>query len=259
MELPLFALEELQAFLLCLLRVGSLMMAIPILAGRQVPAQVRLGLAVVLALLVFPLVDHLIPRHLFSPGGLALLVVQEIILGSMVAFIGRFVFNAVEMGGTVVGYKMGFAAANIFDPQTQSQSSVVAKFQSTLAMMIFLALDGHFLFLQIIARSYELLPLGQLNLGGEAVPFLMRLVGNMFSMAVQLSAPVLAVLILSGFVMGILARVFPQLNVLFLSFPVNIGLAFLVTGLTLSMVATLLSREFDAAGERILQLFRLLS
>ncbi len=80
---------------------------------------------------------------------------------------------------------------------------------------------------------------GQLDLSGEAVPYLMKLASHMFTIGVQFSAPVLAVLLLSGLILGILARVFPQLNVFLISFPINIGTAFIVIALTLSMLSML--------------------
>lgn len=259
MEVQLFALTDLQAFLLCLGRVGAMVAALPLFGSAQVPAQVRLGFALLLALLVFPLVQPNLPAAELPALGLGVVLAQEVLLGAMVGLIARMVFTAVQMGGAVVGYQMGFAAANVFDPQTQSQNSLISQFQNTLALLVFLALDAHYLFLEAMVRSFKLLPPGQLNLGGEAVPFLMGLAGNMFSLGVQLSAPILAVLLVSAFILGILARIFPQLNVLMLSFPINIGVAFLVIGLTLNLVAALLSREFGAWEERFQQLFLFLS
>jgi flagellar biosynthetic protein FliR len=86
----------------------------------------------------------------------------------------------------------------------------------------------------------------------------MELTSRMFSLGVQFSAPVLAVLLLSGLILGVLARVFPQLNVFLLSFPLNIGISFLVIALTLDMVTSLLRREFDAMGERIMTILQYL-
>ncbi len=255
MTITLFAVAEVQAFLICLARVLSLVTALPLFGSQQVPARVRLGLGVLLALLVFPVVGETLPRQELSALALAVLIGREVILGFMVGFVGRLIFTAVEMGGAVVGYQMGFAAANVFDPQNQSQISLISRFQSTLALLIFMALDAHYLFFEAMVRSFRILPPGDLNLGGEAVPFLLRLAGDMFTLGVQLSAPILAVLLMSGFILGILARIFPQLNVFLLSFPINIGVAFLVIGLTLSMVAALLGREFGALEGRFEQLF----
>jgi flagellar biosynthetic protein FliR len=80
----------------------------------------------------------------------------------------------------------------------------------------------------------------------------------MFVLAVRFSAPVLALLLLSGLVLGIMSRVFPQLNVFMLSYPINIGLALLVIGLTFQMVSSLLTREFNLLGERFVHMFQLL-
>jgi flagellar biosynthetic protein FliR len=158
----------------------------------------------------------------------------------------------------VIGYQMGFAAANVFDPQNQQQTSLIGQFQNVLAILIFLALDIHHLFLQAIVASYDVLPPGLLDLSGGAVPYLLQLSGNIFILGVKFSAPVLAVLLLSGLVLGILSRVFPQLNVFMLSFPLNIGLALLGIGLTLNLASTLLGREFNALWDQIQHLFRLL-
>lgn len=258
MELQLIPVEKFQSFLICAARVGALMGSLPVFSGGQTPARVQTGLAVILSLVVFPVLEPFIPHQIFEPFGLALLLANEALLGILLGFAARLIFTAVEFGGTVVGYQMGFAAANVFDPQNERQISLISQFQSVLAILLFLALDIHHLFLRAIVHSYQLLPPGHLDFSGGAVPFLMQLAGSMFVLGVKFSAPILAVLLLSGFVLGILARVFPQLNVLMLSFPVNIGLAFLVIGLTLNMMMALLGREFNALGEQFMQFFQLL-
>ncbi|HKL24784.1 MAG TPA: flagellar biosynthetic protein FliR, partial [Desulfuromonadales bacterium] len=141
--------------------------------------------------------------------------------------------------------------------QNQRQVSVMSQFQNVLAILIFLSLDIHHIFLRALVYSYEVLPPGQLDLAGGAIPYLMVLAGNMFVLGVKFSAPVLAVLLLSGLVLGILSRVFPQLNVFMLSFPLNIGLAFLTIGLTLGLTVALIGREFKQLGEMFLNLFSL--
>jgi flagellar biosynthetic protein FliR len=92
-----------------------------------------------------------------------------------------------------------------------------------------------------------------------AVPYLIELSSKMFALSLQFCAPVLAILLLSGLILGILARTFPQLNVFLLSFPLNIGISFMVIGLTLGVVTTLLRREFDSIPERISTLLQLLN
>ncbi len=255
METISLSLAKFPLFLVCAARVGSLMATLPIFSGGTTPALVRLGLAVTMALVVFPVAEPFLPAVALTPGGLGLLVANEALLGLMVGFTARILFTAVELGGTIIGYQMGFSAANVYDPQSQHQVSLIGQFQNVLAILLFLALDVHHLFLRAIVDSYRFLAPGGLDLAGGAIPYLVALSGDIFVLGVRFAAPVLAVLHLSGLVLGILARVFPQLNVFMLSFPVNIGLSFLVIGLTLNLALALLGREFAGLEERIRGLF----
>jgi flagellar biosynthetic protein FliR len=258
-DFQLIPINEFQLFLICLSRVAGFVAAIPILLANQTPAQVKAGLVVMIALVLFPVMEPSIPPISFQPGTFILLMISEVLLGSMIGLIARMIFTAVEYGGTVIGYQMGFAAANIFDPQNERQLSLISQFQNVFAILIFLAMDGHHVFLQVAAESYKILPPGVFNISGEAIPYLLKLSSRIFFLGIQFSAPILAVLLLSGLILGILARVFPQLNVFLLSFPLNIGISFTVIALTLPLVTILLRREFDNLGERFLTILRLLN
>jgi len=189
----------------------------------------------------------------------ALLIVSEVLLGLLLGLVARLIFTAVEFGATVIGFQMGFAAANVFDPQNQRQVALISQFQNVFSILIFLAINGHHLFLRTAVLSYDVLPPGRFNVSGDAIPYLMELSSHMFALGVQFSAPILTVLLLSGLILGILARVFPQLNVFLISFPVNIGTAFIVIALTLPLISMLLRREFDALNERFFTILNYLS
>ncbi len=258
MDLQLIPVHQFQAFLICTARVAGFISAIPVYFGSQTPARIKVPLVFAISLLLFPVLSPALPEISFNPVFFLFFTINETLLGLLIGLISRLIFTTVEFGGTIIGYQMGFAAANIFDPQHESQISLISQFQNVFAILIFLALDGHHIFIKTAARSYQLLPPGQLDLSGESIPYLMELNSRMISLVVQFSAPVLAVLLLSGLILGILARVFPQLNVFLLSFPLNIGISFVVIALTLDMVANLLRREFDAMGERIVTILQYL-
>ncbi len=246
--------KEFQIFLIVLSRVAGFTAAIPVFSSAQTPAQLKTGLAVIVAIVLYPILSPFVTEVGLSPHSFTLLIVAELLLGLLIGLIARLIFTAVEFGATVIGFQMGFAAANVFDPQNERQVALISQFQNIFTILIFLAIDGHHLFIKAAALSYELLPPGKFNLGGEAVPYLMTLASHMFVLGVQFSAPVLAILLLSSLVLGILARVFPQLNVFLLSFPVNIGTAFIVIALTLSLLSVLIRHEFDSLPERIFTL-----
>lgn len=259
MENFFFPLDQFQNFLIVFCRVAGFMSAIPALMSGQTPVQVKVGVTASCSIMLFPLMAPYLPELNLVPVTFMLLVLSEALLGFIIGFIALMIFTAVEFGATVIGYQMGFAAANIFDPQGERQVALLSQFQNVFAILIFLSIDGHHIFIKTAVISYQYLPPGKLNFDGPAVPYIIELVAHMFAIGAQFSAPVLAMLLLSGLILGILARIFSQLNVFMLSFPLNITIGFTVIALTLPLLAMLISREFDQLSERILNLLTFLN
>ena len=258
MEPFLVPIEQFQNFLLCLARVIALVAAIPAFSGSGISAQSKIILAFTTALLLFPAMAPSIPKVDFTLTSFGILLVNEVLIGVLIGLVVQLVFTAITFGGTVIGYQMGFAAANIFDPQTTQQLSLMSQFINVLTLLAFLAMNGHHYFFRLIVESYTLLPPGLLDFSAGAIGELMRMASHMFVLGVKFSAPILALLLIANMVLGILARVFPQLNVFMLSFPINIGISLIVIGLTLNGTFSVLRREFDTMGENLINLLHLL-
>jgi flagellar biosynthetic protein FliR len=256
-EIQLVPVDQFQAYLVSTVRVAALLSALPVFSGAQIPAKVRVCLILIVTLALFPVLKPFAEGLDLTPLTVALLVCKEALLGVLIGLLARFIFIAAEFGGTIIGYQMGFAAANIFDPQNQTQISLVSQMQHVIAILVFITVDAHHIFIRAIVESFQLLPPGKLDFTGEAIPYLLEMAGNIFVLGVKISAPILAVLLLSGLVLGLMARIFPQLNVFLLSFPVNIGLAFIAMSLTLDLTVALINREFQSLSRNILDVFQL--
>ncbi|MCF8031216.1 MAG: flagellar biosynthetic protein FliR [Desulfohalobiaceae bacterium] len=230
----------------------------PVFSGSQSPVKVRAGLAFMLAVLIFPVVRTHVPQGTLEPIGLMLLMVQETLFGVLLGFIARLILIAIQFGGTVIGYQMGFAQANILDPQSQQQVPLMGQFLNVVAILVFLAVDGHHIFLQALVRSYEVLPPGGLDFSGRTMPYVMELTGDMFVLGLKLVAPVMVVLVLTMFALGIMSRLMPQLNVLMLSFPLKIGLGIFLIGVGMNVIVAILGQEFQDLTQRFLHLFQTL-
>jgi len=249
--------ENWYVFLVILARMAAMIGSLPIFTSSEAALRLRLGLAVTISLLLFPVLDLNLTAQQTTAIGLGLVIFREALLGLIMGFVIQLIFFAVQLGGTIVGYQMGFAAANILDPQHQQQIPLLSQFQNVFAILIFLALDVHLMLLRVMVDSYDILPPGGFGFSGGAVPFLMQLTGEMFVLGLQLIAPVMVVLMLSMFILGIMSRVFSQLQVFLLSFPINIGLALILIGLSMEMVLTLLEQEFQVLQERLLHMLHL--
>jgi len=256
LELPLIPWDTWQSFLLCFIRVIALIGSMPVFSGSQSPVKVRAGLAFMLAVLIFPVVKSYVPQSSMEPVGLMLLMAQETLFGVILGFIARLILISVQFGGTVIGYQMGFAQANILDPQSQQQVPLLGQFLNVVAVLVFLAVNGHHVFLRALVRSYDVLPPGGLDFSGQTIPYVMELTGDMFVLGLKLVAPIMVVLMLSMFALGIMSRLMPQLNVLMLSFPLKIGLGVFLLGVGMNVIVAILGQEFHDLTHRFLQLFQ---
>lgn len=257
MDLEALLSQQWPAFVLCFMRVAAIIGSMPVLSGGQTPARVRAGLALLLAVVIFPAVAGTIPEIEFTPVRILVLGSQEVLLGLMLGFIGRLLFLAAQFGGTILGFQMGFAAANILDPQSQQQIQLMSQFQNVLASLVFLAVDGHHVFLRSLTRSFEIIPPGSVFMLQSAVQNMMAMTGEMFVLGLQLTAPIYVILILSDFILGIMSRIFPQLNAFMLKFPINIGVAFIFLGLSTEFIVSILVSEFHGLTPRIATFFEL--
>ncbi len=259
MDIKLLSPAEVQTFFIILARVAGFLGATPVFSAVQSPNRVKMALVLALSLCLFPVLNGTIVPFSFTPLAATLMITVEVLLGAILGLIARFIFVAVQFGATIISFQMGFSAANIYDPTSRTQLSLLSQFQNIFALLIFLAIDGHHIFFKAMVRSFTLLPPGRFNLDGEAIPYLMQLAAHMFVLGVQFSAPILVVLLLTGLILGILARIFPQLNVFMLSFPINVGAALTALALTLNIAGMLIARELEELGGRILHMLELLN
>jgi len=231
------------AALLVLARIAGLLLTAPLLAHALVPPRVRVALAGVLALALAPVAGTAVLPAVSLPGFVAAIAVETAV-GAMLGFIGQLVFAGVQLGGQLAGLEMGFGMANLLDPQSSQQSTVVAEWQQLLALLVFLALDVHHVLIAALAESFRVAPVGAAVVSLPALEGLGARGAEMFAIGVRLAAPVLIVLLLVNATLGVLARTIPQLNVFVVGFPVNVGAGLLVLGASLPFAFRFLAERF---------------
>jgi len=137
---------------------------------------------------------------------------------------------------------MGMAIANIMDPQTGDQNSIMAEFSYILAMFLFMAMNGHYLIIRGLTASFEVVSPGHFLLKPPAMELIVRSAGKMFVIAVQIGAAPFVVLFFTKISMGIVAKTVPQVNVLFVGMPLYIIIGLLIFGLSLNLFAPILNQ-----------------
>ncbi len=250
------ALPEFQSFLVLVSRVGGIVAAFPMLGGRTVPAKIKVALVLMLGVALSPLI-RLPPMSqdaIEMTAGLA----SELLIGLVIGLAVRLVFGALEVAGDLLGTQMGFGAVQLLDPMTDQHSSVINEYFRIIAMLVFLSLNAHMVVVAAIVSSYEAIPPFGARLSSALGEEVLQLSQHMFVIALQLSAPILVVMLLINVLLAMLGRAVAQVNVFVLSFPITIAGGLLVLGLALPYTVTLFEREFMGLHDTIERLLRIL-
>lgn len=258
-SLPFATLDQLLLFLLVLGRVGGIFAATPMFGGKLVSVRVKGAMVFAITLVLFPVVSGTLsvtlPNDLLSFG---LLMITESLIGITLGILSQMIFAAVEFCGHLVATQMGLSIALQFDPTIGMQVSALSVFQNLLAMLLFLSLEAHHIFFRAMMESYARIPLGGFHVSSELLTFFMTTVSGIFVVGIKLAAPVAVSLLAATTVLGIMARAFPQMNVFLVSMPLNIGLGFMILGMSLIVFMKTIEKSFSAIPASIQTLFRLL-
>lgn len=222
------------------MRIGAMFSAAPILAARSVPTRVRIVLAFMLAMILLPVIPAPPAVDLLSAEAL-IISVYQVFIGLAMGFILQMVFAVFVIAGQSIAMAMGLGFASIVDPQNGVQVPVVSQAFLIMATLIFLALHGHLLIIEVLADSFRLLPVGPLVPSRDGLWQLITWGSSMYAGGVLVALPAVAALLLVNIAFGVTARAAPQLNIFAVGFPVMIlvGLVFLT--LTLPTLTSHLS------------------
>ena len=218
-----------QVWLLFMLRTLGFVAVVPLFSARAAPPTFRIALTFLLTTIAF---IAWMPRAQLPDTTLASFIpagVSELVLGLMLGFMTGMVFVAFQYAGQFIGYQMGFAIVNVFDPQTQNQVSLIGEFLFAIVILCFLDLNLHHDFLYLWFQSYDIAPPGVFSLDQYSLTGILAMCNDLMILALKIAVPLLSFLMLTDLSLGIIARVMPQMNVFIVGIPLKIamGLIFL--------------------------------
>jgi len=227
------SLTTLLAFTLALARTSAWVIVSPPFAHRGIPVRVRVAIAVALSLVLTPMIEpDSVP--LDTAGFVGALVVQ-ILVGLGLGFIVLLMFSAVTAAGGLIDNMAGFTLAQMYDPSSGEQVSVFGRYYNTVAITLLFVSNGYLLLVAGFTKSFEAVPLEGLDLASFD-KFLVDCLGQFMVAALEIAAPVIAVLFCTEIAMGLLARAAPQLQIFNLAFPIRIAVVLGLTALAIPLV-----------------------
>lgn len=233
MPLEDFLPSQVYIILLVLSRLGATMMLIPGIGETFVPVQFRIILAVGLSLVVAPLVGSTIPVAPSAPE-LFQLLFFEMVIGLYFGIVARILLLTMDTAGQVIAMNTGLSNAQIFNPAIATQGSLPGFFLLNLATLLLLITDLHHLLIRAMIDSYSLFPPGAPLPVADFADAIATIISSSFQLAIQISSPFIVLGLLFYVVMGIMARLMPQLQIFFVALPIQVVMGLVILSLVLS-------------------------
>ena len=227
------------------LRILSLFMAAPLYSHHSIPMRSKVGMAAAMAAVMAPGLD---PQQQISLDSAQVfpLILQQIAVGLSLGFIVRLAMTGIELAGELIGLQMGLSFAGFFDPQSQHSGNAVGSWLGVIAMLVFLAIDGHLVMIRTLGDTFRLFPVGSSIFSINDIGRLVSMGGEVFRLGLELALPFIAVLLIVNLAIGVMVRVAPQLNLMSVGMPatISVGIA------SLFLLLPYLERPITQALER---------
>lgn len=240
-------LQEILVFLAVFLRVGIAVVVFPFLRAVELPLTFKAMMAFFVSLIFYlPLSTRVGPIPT-DPVLLGSVIVGELIFGIVLSFALLLIIGAFELAGEIISFQMGFGFAQVADPLTGVQITIISRFLQFFATLLFFSMDGHHLVISAIYRSFESFPVGSLLNVGDFGPRLIALSAICLKLAVKIAAPIIVVLFLTELGMGLIVKFAPQINILVVGFAVTIMVGTLFAALSVGNWGEVILRAFKEA------------
>jgi flagellar biosynthesis protein FliR len=239
---------EILTWLVVFVRATALLAVFPVISTHNVPVQLRVALGALAAALLTPFIPHLDPNHDWFQ--LTYLLFSEASVGLLLGLLSRTVFYAVDIAGSIIANEIGLSLSGVINPMTANTSPVPAVLLQWLAIVLFFSLDLHAWFIVGLQKSYSVLGPGSVKLTQVLFEGVLSQTTKMFVIALQITAPILAISFVITLGFAIAGRVIPQMNLLSESFPVRIMAGLMVLGGSCTLIGQhLLNRLGHIPGD----------
>jgi flagellar biosynthetic protein FliR len=227
-------------------RIGAVLMMLPGVGESYVPPRIRLSLALVVSLALWPVVSGSLPALPETLGGMAGWIIREVLAGLAIGALLRMFLTALATAGEVVALQTTLAFAQTANPTQASPGSTLSAFLMILGTTLIFATNTHHLFIAGLVGSYELIAPVRPLVTGDFTAMAVRTVADAFTLGVQLAAPVLVFAIIFNVASGLVGRVMPAFQVYFAAAPLSIILGLSVFALSLGVLGTVFIDRYRA-------------
>lgn len=242
------------AFVYPLARILALLVVAPPFNNIAISVRIRLILGLAIAIAIAPALPPIPAVDPSSGLGLWILA-QQILIGFAMGFSVRLIFSGIDMAGVMISLQMGLGFATLYDPENHSQTPIVSELLGVIALLLFLAINGHLLMIATLTHSFTALPIGAGLPGSESWANVAKAGAIIFRAGMMLALPIVVALMITNVALGILTKAAPQLNLFAIGFPLTLSLGFAGLMLGLSHFSGPFQQLFEYGLQSMLGLF----
>lgn len=248
--------QQVYDFILIFARTSAIVAFAPVFGAKSVPitikAMIAFSLSIVFTVFLSPL--EFTPEP--TSAGLVIQLAAEATVGAAIGFAASLIFEVIIFAGYIMDYMIGFGFITIVDPQSGSSISLFSFFYSFFGLILFLMVDGHHILIELMVRSYELIPVFGAQINEFSMAYLSRMSAAIFYTGFQISAPIFIVMFMVDFTLGVVAKTVPQLQILVVGFPLKITLGLIAIGVAMGPMSNFILSLFETWREDLLWLFK---
>lgn len=248
-----YKLQDLMLYLIVFSRVAGMMISMPVFSQNDIPAKIRIYIALGFCIVITPLLAPLIPYDKQMPfARLGFLCLFDLLVGFSIGLIGRSLLYSLDIAGNLIALTTGLSSAAVFNPAMGSQTPLPSSFLVLGGTMVLLALDLHHLMIQSIFYSYHMMPFGGENIAQDMTTLLLKSFERLFSTGLQLAYPFLILGIVFNLALGVLNKMVPQMQVFFVAMPVQILAGLGLMAMLFPAILFAFARMFDTTFKAFL-------
>lgn len=230
--------EKLEFFFAILVRISAFIMTAPFFSQRTVPVRVKAALSFFLSVIVFNMTEYTPIGDGFSIG-YAVIIIEEFLIGATLGYTANLCMYVLDLAGTLIDTEIGFSMVNVLNPASNIQTSVTGSMLTYFVMLIMLVTRMYYFIISAIADTFDFLPVGRVQLPSNIYLVVVKFIKEYFILGFRIVLPVFATILVVNVVLGVLAKVAPQMNMFVIGIQLKLLVGLIVLLILIGMLPSI--------------------
>ena len=232
-----FSYEDLEFFLLIFIRISCFVVTAPFFSIQNVPRRVKAGWSLFLAYIIYETMEaHVVPSY-STVYGYAALALKEAIAGLMIGFGANICNSVINLAGRLADMEIGISMVSLLDPTTREQSGFTGVLYQYSIMLIMMVTNLHHYFIRALVETFSLIPIGMAKFESDKImTVIMQYLDDYVMIAFRICLPVVATIMLTNAVLGILVKSAPQINMFSVGIQIKLFIGLATLMITISVL-----------------------